>query len=293
VKRFEAPAESLGGLDADAAAALITAAADVSLIVDSDGVIQDVAFGSEELALEGYGKWIGQAWVDTVTLDSRPKVEALLREAGAKSGAKWRHVNHPSQRGGDVPILYSAVQVGARGRVVAFGRDLRSVAALQQRLVDAQQSMERDYWRLRHLETRYRLLFQMASEAVLIVDAATQKIVEANPAAGQMLGENVRKVVGRPFPEGFDPDGTEALQTLMAAVRATGKADDVRVRLSDSGREFVVSASLFRQDNTSLFLVRLAPLQFESTVAAMPKTILKVVESAPMVSWSPIRKVRS
>ena len=33
-----------------------------------------------------------------------------------------------------MPIVYSAVQVGAEGRVVAVGRDLRSVAALQQRL---------------------------------------------------------------------------------------------------------------------------------------------------------------
>lgn len=281
VKRFEAPSRSVGGLDAEAAATLIAAAADVSLILDGEGVIRDVAFGSDELSQEGYGKWVGQPWAETVTLESRPKIEALLRDAATKSTAKWRHVNHPSQRGGDVPVLYSAVQLGQEGRVVAFGRDLRSVAALQQRLVDAQQSMERDYWRLRHLETRYRLLFQMASEAVLIVDAASLKIVEANPAAGQMLGENAKRVIGRVFPEGFDPDGTQSIQALLAAVRATGKAEDVRVRLLESSREFVVSASLFRQDNSSLFLVRLSPLHSDSTVAAMPKTILKVVENAP------------
>jgi sulfur transfer protein SufE len=46
---------------------------------------------------------------------------------------------------------------------------------LQQRHVEAQQSMEREYSRLRHAETRYRLLFQLASEAVVIVDAATSR----------------------------------------------------------------------------------------------------------------------
>ena len=189
----------------------------MALIVDGGGVIRDVAFGSEELSSEGYTKWLGQPWADTVTVESRPKVEALLRDANAHAPPRWRHINHPSSRGADVPMLYSAVQLGHEGSVVAVGRDLRAIAALQQRLVDAQQSMERDYWRLRHVETRYRLLFQMASEAVLIVDASTQKVIEANPAAGQLLGESGRRVIGRPFPEGFDADSTQAIQALLAA----------------------------------------------------------------------------
>jgi transcriptional regulator PpsR len=219
-----------------------------------------------------------------VTVESRPKVEALLRDANAHAPLRWRHINHPSSRGADVPMLYSAVQLGHEGRVMAVGRDLRAIAALQQRLVDAQQSMERDYWRLRHVETRYRLLFQMASEAVLIVDASSQKVIEANPAAGQLLGESGRRVVGRPFPEGFDADSTQAIQSLLAAVRGGGRADDVRVRSTEGKREFLVSASLFRQENSSLFLIRLSPLQANAVSAIVPKSssrVLKVVESAP------------
>lgn len=284
MKPFEAPAKWLGTLDIEETAALIAAAADVALIVNGGGVIRDVAFGSDELSSEGYGRWLGQPWADTVTVESRPKVEALLRDANAHAPLRWRHINHPSSHGADVPMLYSAVQLGHEGRVMAVGRDLRAIAALQQRLVDAQQSMERDYWRLRHVETRYRLLFQMASEAVLIVDASSQKVVEANPAAGQLLGESGRRVVGRPFPEGFDADSTQAIQSLLAAVRGGGRADDVRVRSTDGKREFLVSASLFRQENSSLFLIRLSPLQANAVSAIVPKSssrVLKVVESAP------------
>ena len=285
VKQFRAPKNSLGDLDAEAAATLIAAAADVALVVDNEGVIRDVAFGSDELSREGYdGKWLGLPWADTVTVESRPKIEALLREASGKTATRWRQVNHPSPRGADVPILYSAVPVGHEGRVVAVGRDLRAIAALQQRLVDAQQSMERDYWRLRHVETRYRLLFQMASEAVLIVDATTQKVVEANPAAVQLLGETTRRVVGRPFPEGFDPESTQAVQGLLAGVRAAGRADDVRARLAEGRREVIVSASLFRQENSTLFLVRLAPVQADAGATAVPKAksrVIEVVENAP------------
>ena len=126
----------------------------------------------------------------------------------APAPPRWRHLNHPSADGPDVPILYSAVKVGGRGNVVAVGRDLRATAALQQRLIDAQQSMERDYSRLRHVETRYRLLFQVTSEAVMIVDAATQKVVGGQPGGGAAARRAVKRIVGRSFPEGFDVEST-------------------------------------------------------------------------------------
>jgi transcriptional regulator PpsR len=283
VKQFQAPKKLLADLDADAAGALITAAADVALIVDRHGVIRDLALGSEALAADGCQKWLGKPWIETVTMESRGKIEALLRDAAAKGTLRSRHVNHPSQAGGDVPVLYSAIQVGQQGRVVALGRDLREMATLQQRLVDAQQSMERDYARLRHAETRYRLLFQLASEAVLVVDAVSQKVVEANPAASQVFGE-AKRIVGRSFPEGFDRDGTQAIQLLLADVRATGRAQEIQVRSAQGHREFLVSASLFRQETASHFLVRLAPLQGAPTHAVVPRRksrLLDIVENSP------------
>jgi transcriptional regulator PpsR len=281
---FESPKRTLGGLDADDAATLIAAAADVALIVDGEGIIRDVAFGSDDLSSEGYSKWRGQHWVDTVTLESRPKVEALLRDAASNVRSKGRHVNHTSARGADVPILYSAVQVGGKDRVVAIGRDLRGIAALQHRLVEAQQSMERDYWRLRQVETRYRLLFQMASEPVLIVDATTEKIVEANPAVAQLLGDTATKIVGRGLLDCVDADSAAKVASMLAAARVAGRADDVRVRLVDDSREFVVSATLFRQEKSTFFLVRLAPPEADGAYAALSKSkvnLLQFVETAP------------
>jgi transcriptional regulator PpsR len=285
VTQFQAPKETFGDLDAEAAAALIAAAADIALIVDRDGIIRDLAFGNEELSSEWGGRWLGQRWLDMVTVESRPKVEALLKDAAANAPTRWRHVNHPAAGGPDVPVLYSAMPVGPTGRVVAVGRDLRATAALQRRLVDAQQSMERDYSRLRHVETRYRLLFQMTSEAILIVDAASWKVVEGNPAAGTLLGDDLKHLVGRPFLDGFAAESAGPVQALLAGVRATGRPDDARARSSDGSTEFRVSASLFRQENSALFLVRLAPFEAAvATAAALPKgqsTLLRLAESAP------------
>jgi transcriptional regulator PpsR len=286
VKAFRAPKRSIGNLDAEAAATLIAASSDIALIIDGVGIIRDVAFHSEDLAqdLADAGHWVGMPWIETVTVESRPKVEALLREAGSRADPKWRHLNHPAGDAPDVPILYSAVSVGEEGRVVAFGRDLRAISALQQRLMDAQESMERDYSRLRHVETRYRLLFEMSSEAVVVVDAASLKVVEANPAARALFGDASPRAQNQQFADLFDGDGGQPVLNLLAAVRAVGRADDVRTRLAGTERELVVSASLFRQENTVLFLVRLAPVGAQAAEAVLPQTkskLLKVVENAP------------
>jgi transcriptional regulator PpsR len=262
---------------------LIASTSDVALVVDRRGVIRDLACGSDDLWPEIGRKWLGRAWSETVTVESRPKVEALLRDAAAKSPPRWSQINHPSREGPDLAIVYSAMQIGREGRVVAIGRDLRTVSMLQQKLMNAEQSLERDYSRLRHAETRYRLLFQVASEAVLVVDATTQRVVEANPAAGLLLGSTPRRLVGRGFPEVLDAESTQSLQTLLAAARTTGHGDDVRVHTADGEREFLVSASLFRQDNSSYFLLRLTRLgeNADASAHADQSKLLEIVASSP------------
>jgi transcriptional regulator PpsR len=287
VKPFRSPEKWLGELDSQAIAKLITATSDVALIVavDEEGLINDVAFGSDELSLEVEANWIGRPWADTVTVESRSKIEGLLRDARNDAVPRWRHVNHPSAaRGVDLPVMYTAVRAGDEGQLIAVGRSLRSLATLQQRLVDAQQSVERDYLRLRHLETRYRLLFQMTTEAVLIVDAATRKVVDANPPAARLLGDNGRRLVGRPFPDGLDVPSTQRVQSLLAGVRSAGRSDEVRARLADGSRDFLVSASLFREEQNSFFLVRLSAVHSESSPTSIPadkSRTLEIIEQLP------------
>ena len=123
VEQFRAPKRTLGDLEADAAAKLITAASDVALVIDSKGIIRDVALGSEELVRDGFGDWVGQRWIDTVTSESREKIQEILAEAVSKALPRWRQVNHPTKLGGDVPVRYSAVQIGPSGRVYAIAND--------------------------------------------------------------------------------------------------------------------------------------------------------------------------
>ncbi|MGH6712072.1 MAG: transcriptional regulator PpsR [Bradyrhizobium sp.] len=257
---FKSPKESLGDLGALPAADLIAAATDVAVIVDGQGIIRDVAFNKEELSLEldAQGRWMGSKLSEIVTSETRGKIGELLHDAALRKLSGWRQVNHPSAGGEDIPVLYSAINIGREDRFVVVGRDLRPMAAMQQRLINAQQSMERDYAKLRHAETRYRLLFQVSSEAVMIVDAGSNVVLDANPAALALFDESAPQVLKSVFPGHFDAASAPQIQTLLADVRATGRDGNVRAQLAKGDRECTVAASLFRQENASLFLVRLA-----------------------------------
>jgi transcriptional regulator PpsR len=285
VKAFVSPLSSLGGLDAQSVATLIATAADIALIIDADGTIRDIALQSEELSedLATTSSWVGRTLVSTVVADSRPKVTHLLADAAAhNTKPKWRHLNHAGPDGRSIPVLYCAVAVGEDGRVVAFGRDLRAMSLLQQRLMMAQESLERDYSRMREVEARYRLLFQMSSEAVLILDTLRHRVVEVNPAARGLFGAKAEQPSGQTLAEIFSADTLESVQDHLQAIRSDGRAEEFSARLLATGADVTVAASVFRQENATLFLIRISPAPADArAVPDVKEKLLKLVESAP------------
>jgi len=284
------PKAFLDQLSADTAAELITASADVVLILDEQGVIRDISLANEDLQASGCQDWVGKRWADTVNEDSHGKIEAMLESQGkpTSDGVRWRHVNQLLRNGGDLPLSYSLVPVRRQddGKLaqhsVAFGRDLRPQVALQQRLLNAQQSMERDYWRLRQVETRYRLLFQMASEPVLILEGSIDKVEEANPAAHELFGER-SLVAGWTLNQSLDPANQQVVRDLLERLRASGRAEPVTVRLNGSQEDLVLAASQFRQENAQHFLLRFSLPQdaAPSSASRARQQLLQVMESAP------------
>lgn len=284
MRPIEVQADLSGQFEASAATALAKTVADIALLIDAQGAILDVAVGSETLAQEVNGDWVGKQWADTVSADTRPRLESLLRDLQGQDSSDWRQVVHRGRQGNDIPVQYRVIRVGDQGQLLALGRELQVVASLQQQLVDAQQALERDYWRYRQMETRYRLLFQSVSEAVLIVDSALRRVVEANPAAVALLGDSGHKLVGRPFPEGFEPAGTRAIEGLLGSVLSSGRADSVSARRQGGEGDLAVSVSLLRQDDAVLFVVRLRPFPTEPQGRALPEQearLLKAVGTSP------------
>ncbi len=117
--------------------------------------------------------------------------------------------------------------------------------------------MESEYARLRLAETRYQTLFQLSSEAVIIVDAADLRVVEANPTASRLLKDDASQLPGRALPDLLDAQSARAVQKLLAGLRVNPRAEEITVRSAKSATPFSLMASLFRDESASHYLLRL------------------------------------
>jgi transcriptional regulator PpsR len=271
---------ALSGLAPELAATFASIAGDIALVIDADGVIRNVAVGMAALNAPTE-QWVGRAWTDTVTGETRRKIEQLLQEVNTSGVSRRREVNHPGQSGPDIPVAYAAVRLGERGPVLAVGRDLRAIAAIQQRFVESQQELERDYWKRRQVDARYRQLFQVATDAVMVVDALTLTIVEVNLAAARLLALPAQSLVGQQASVGLDAHSRAAVEALLATTRATGHAAEIRARLAGGNTAIDVSATPFRSENTLLLLVRARAVEDQAASSDAAARLAEFVEHTP------------
>ena len=252
---------------------------DIALVMDDHGVIRSVANGGSTSMSPAAQEWVGRAWADTVTGETRGKIEQMLKEVTSTGLARRREINHPSARG-NIAIAYTAMRLGTNGPLLAIGRDLSAVAAIQQRFITTQQEMERSYWRLRQDEARYRLLFQVATDAVMVVDSESLEILEANQAAAQLLDMDIAQLVGRPASFGFERHSRVAVDALLTAARSSGQPSEIRARLVGRVSATSVAATPFRADDAMRLMVRLRTMDLPGSSSDLSKTLARLVDSA-------------
>ncbi len=273
---FADSGEVFDAVDHDAAKTLAMIAGDVVLVLDKTGTILDASFDPDAFAeFEG---WIGGNWLDTVTVESRPKIMEMLAAARKGEIQHWRQVNHPTSDG-DVPIKYVVVSVNGGERAFAFGRDLREVGKIQQRLLKVQQSLERDYIRMRHVEARYRLLFESSREPVMIVEASDYRIREANPAAHALVGAKAGSLSDKKLLGLFSRKSAPTVTAHLGSALVTNSVSPVSVTLDKGGHEVTLAASGFSQDRRQYLLVRFDDGTRESAPEAAQ--VIDVIEHMP------------
>ena len=278
MSKLKTPDVLATALGSDVAQSLISASNDVCLILDGDGVVTSVSVGANDDALKTVEDWVGRKWIDTVTPESQNKIKDLLDSSTGHG--RWRQVNHVIPDDVDLPITWKTVHLDDNGTLLAFGRNLRQMSQLQQRLLDVQHSLERDYARLHQAEVRYRMLFSMATEAILFVDADSRKIVEANPAAGRLLDKPVNKLLNRTFPRGFTDNSHDAIEELLLRVRAAGGAEDVIVKTAHNDQTIRLNAALVRRDDGPFFLIRMHAPE-HAAHDSYSNQILDIINRAP------------
>ncbi|HYN78406.1 MAG TPA: transcriptional regulator PpsR, partial [Lamprocystis sp. (in: g-proteobacteria)] len=198
----------------------------------------------------------------------------------------FRNVSQRFSSGLELPIEYTTIRLGGPPGFLAIGKNLRAMAELQSRLVEAQQAMERDYWKLREVETRYRLLFNASRDAVLLLKASTLTVIDLNPAAAQALGDSVHQVKGAAetrFADILLAAERAVFEGMIHRIREHGKAPGVLLRLGKHQTPWLVRAALVSTGQEEVLLLQLAPSATVPTAVELtdPLHIEALIEGGP------------
>lgn len=253
---FNDPDALLDGLGEDDVVRLLQHGADILLALSDDGRIEDLAYRDPDFADCNTDSWVGQRWSDLVTPEAKPKVVAMLDDVAAERIGPARQVNHPMPGGNDLPVKYRLVKLPDSERLFAVGENMRDLAQAQSRLVQAQMELEADYRKLRDKEARYRTVFQMANRAVLVVDGASQTIMDANRSAGTLLGKDSRKLAGESVPSLLERTSRKEGVQIMTEAHYQGSAKNFRSKIAVDGQECLISVEPFRENGQNNLLIK-------------------------------------
>jgi transcriptional regulator PpsR len=251
---------------------------DVTLILDTDAVIRDVTV-SNTISDEFVQDWLGRPWIETVADSGVERTRRSLEDARTNGLSAFRQIPQRFPSGLELPIEYTLVRLGGETGLIAIGRNLQASSELQSRLIAAQQAMERDYWKLREVETRYRLLFDASNEAVLVINAEDLRVVEANPAAIRALG----LTRGWEFLSELDPRERDAFRGMLMRVRENGRAPEGIFRIGAQQKPWMLRASLMTDEASSVYMLQLVSVEVETRVISPPEPVglANIIQNIP------------
>jgi transcriptional regulator PpsR len=253
--RFSAAKTLFEGLDGAAVATLLAVGAEITLVIDNDGTIIDVACDDPSLAPYGFDEMRGKKWQDTVTIECHDKIDALLADSKKHAVTEKRQVNHPAKGLPDLPVTYKLISIEGINARLAIGADMRQIARMQQQLVQVQLDLESEYRRIQEAETRYRTAFQKCRLPSIMVDGGRKTILDANMAASKLLGRPVQKLVGASLSTLFDKENRDRLINALSEVRHSGTTQTILTELADSGNKIEGSIEPYRENgNTNLII---------------------------------------
>ncbi len=260
---------------------------DIAIELDERGTIRVARFGRafSPRLVEGVDEWDGVDWIDTVSNETRAKALQLLAEASDHGVTGFREIQQTLPDGSSCAVEYAAIHRSGAGTILV-GRDLRPAEELHRRFMEVQQTLERDYWKLRQVETRYRMIFRDAPEAGLVVAPDDLVILDANPSALRMLGlaeaGRVSSLIGRSLLADVDPTDRTRLRRYVRMVVAGGAAP-IRVSVGPGPSHVLVRASMARQESGVSVVVRLTPVEDDELSSPEPPSaeLAALLESLP------------
>jgi transcriptional regulator PpsR len=244
---FDRSAGLFSGLDGDLVARVTTAGADITIALDGDGKIVDVAARDESLEPYRLDRWRGRHLADVVSTESVQKIERMRRECAETGASKPHQVNHSAPDLPDLPVNYVLMRFPGLSVDLAFGQDLRVFAQMQQQLVQTQFELEREYRKVREAETRYRSVFQKLRTGVAVVSRRDMQVLDANAAASSILYPSGARLSGQSLRNAVERGDRDRLAAAVTAACESGVSQTIEAAASSNGGPIRIEIEPFRE----------------------------------------------
>ncbi len=237
---------------------ILATASDVALLVAPSRRVISVLVNPHHRSFGQLTDWEGAHLKDILTEESLRKVDLRISEMhGARHGETAVELNHADQTNWEFPVRYSLHRIGADDSILMLGRDLRPIAEVQQQLVQAQLALERDYETQRELDTRYRVLMEVARDPVIMVSMSTGRISDINPAAAQLLGGQRSELAGAAIAQEFEGRRRGEFLESLANLAVTEASGPIELIARRSQKRVFITPTVFRAAGERVLLCQL------------------------------------
>lgn len=240
---------------------IIAQVSDVSIVISEVGRILAVMQNPASTDFSALDHAEGQDIRAFLTSESIRKFEDRLAEFLSGDGpVRPIELNHNAGDGQmDLPVRYSFHRIGPDGAILLLGRDLRPIAEMQQQLVQAQLSLERDYEVQREYDTRFRVLLEGTRDAVVFVSLGSGLMTEVNSLAARTFNRSRNDLVGTPLVDRFDKRGRAGLLESLHVQALAENPTPVIAHLSGGTIEVRLTPTLFRTAGERVLMCRIDP----------------------------------
>ncbi len=241
---------------------ILATASDIALLVAPSRRVVTVLVNPHHRSFGQLTDWEGMQLGELLTEESQRKLELRLADLAAMGrGSVVAELNHRSQQSWEFPVRYSMHRIGPDGSILMLGRDLRPIAEVQQQLVAAQLALERDYEVQREMDTRYRVLMEVARDPILLVSMSSGRISDLNPAAAAILGGTRAELVGAAVAQEFGGRRRGEFLDNLASMAASDAAVPMELTARRSQRRVMVTPTLFRATGERFLLCQMTPAE--------------------------------
>jgi PAS domain S-box-containing protein len=133
----------------------------------------------------------------------------------------------------DIPLNHWSIE----------SKERRLLENLQAALAALQSGNQNGPPQAKESEQRYRNIFEIAGDGLIIHDLEAGLVIEANPAACAMYGYATDEFIGQPLTSIIHPDGSNQFTKYIQAVQSQGVSIAQQVHMRRDGSPFYVELS--------------------------------------------------